>query len=164
MKKIFCVIVLLSCFLGSCLAQQTIEYVCTHYYQNDAKMKREKPIFMYITFMDDYARFYESDANGICRSKRADGSPRMYRFERTQSDYFLYTLDIKTTMTAFGREITNRLAVWELMNSSIYKFSKDLSILNVGGSSYTEVFKRVSKAEKEAILREHEESLPKLLQ
>ena len=56
-----------------------------------------------------------------------------------------------------------------MLFAGTYKVSKDLSVINIVPRIAIEVsgisvYKRITKAEKEAILREYEESLPKLLQ
>lgn len=172
MKKIFCVIVLLSCFLGSCLAQETIEYCSTYCYIKGVKTKVEKPRFLCITFMDDYTKFYHSDEYGNCTSYNKDNTRQIYEYLRTESDYHVYRRVFHSTENS--STVTGRLNYgYDKIIYGVFsleqKFSKDLSLWNMpvpNGSNNPNmifVYKRVSKAGKEAILREYEESLPTLL-
>lgn len=166
MKKILCAILLFFCFAGYGFAQQTIEYCCTHYYKNSVKMKLEKPIFSYITFTDNYNRLYKSDEYGNA-TDLDNGRPCVFKFTKRESDYNIYKIDssLYIERRAYGNFDNTPLF------QPTYKFSVDLSVYNfvpnpsVAGFFYgIMVYKRVTKAEKEAILREYEESLPKLLQ
>lgn len=160
MNKFVSIILLLFCFAGYGFAQQTIEYCKTYYYKNGVKIKLKKPGFIYITFMDDYTRFYISDEYGDCIKFNMDNSPRVFVYQKSESNYNEYKLD----MPLDG----GRLNVLEIKWADKYKFSKDFSLLNiessVGRDDVVGVYKRVSEAEKEAILREYEEGLPKLLE
>lgn len=174
MKKILCAVLLFVCVVVCGFAQQTIEYCCTHYYINGVKMKREKPIFNYITFTDNYHRFYESDEYGNATNLDNKGRPCVFKYSKTESDYNIYEIDKSLYIRRKGRfDNSNSFNPYLVDNydtphfQPTYKFSKDLSLYNnvpcaaIGGG--IRIYKRITKAEKEAILREHEESLPKLL-
>lgn len=165
MKKIVCVVLLLVCFASYGFAQQTIEYCCSHYYKNGVKMKLEKPNFSYITFTDNYNRLYISDEYGNAINLD-NGRPCVFKFTNTESDYNIYKIDssLYIERRAFGNFDNTPLF------QPTYKFSRDLSVYNLVPNPSVPalwlgimVYKRVTKAEKEAILREYEESLPKLL-
>lgn len=160
MKKILCAVLLFVCVVVCGFAQQTILYGSTHSYKNGVKVKFKKPRFMYITFMDNYSRFYVSDEYGDATS----ANPTVYKYFKTESDYNVY--QDEDIMTRWFMQPNLKV----LFSSPVYKFAKDLSVMNLkplddiifelDGIS---IYKRMTKAEKEAILREHEESLPKLL-
>lgn len=168
MKKIFCAILLFFCFAGYGFAQQTIEYCCTYQYSNGVKVK-VSPFFRYITFTDNFNRFYFSDEYGNANNVGANG-PFIYKFSCTKSDYNVYVRDYSVY-----DPITERAERCLAEHHPSFRISTDLSVINAMPSSYhlsagiellkrITVYKRVTKAEKEAILREYEESLPKLLQ
>ena len=100
MKKIVCVLLLLSCFLGSCLAQETVEYCSTYYYENGVKKKWQEPKFSIITFINDYARFYSSDEYGNCTGYNRDNSRRIYKYTRAESDYLVYVPEFHSAAPA----------------------------------------------------------------
>lgn len=172
MKKIFCVIVLLSCLIGRCLAQETVEYCCTYWYVEGVKKKLEKPKFLCITFMDDYAKYYHSDEYGNCTGYYKDNTRQIFKYIRSESDYHVYrsvfhsTADPSTLIGRYNRDVDRRLYETLALEQ---KFSKDLSLWNMPVPNGTNnprliyIYKRVSKSEKEAVLREYEESLPTLL-
>lgn len=176
MKKIICAILLFVGFAVCGFAQQTIEYACTHYYKNGVKMKLEKPIFKYITYTDNYNRLYESDEYGNATDLYLNKYPYVYKYKKTESDYNIYELDIsqyedtRYAPGSYDAYITNPVSPMRMF-AGTYKVSKDLSVFNAVPSKTMEgiwygimIYKRVTKSEKAAILREHEESLPKLLQ
>ncbi len=173
MKKILCAILLFFCFAGYGFAQQTILYASTHSYKNGVKVKNDKPFFMYITYTDNYNRLYESDEYGNVTHLYQNMYPYVYKYSKTESDYNIYKIDIsqyentRYAPGSYDAYITNPAKPMTLF-AGTYKVSQDLSVINfvpriaieVSGIS---VYKRITKAEKEAILREYEESLPKLL-
>lgn len=173
MKKILCAILLFFCFAGYGFAQQTIEYASTHSYKNGVKVKKDKPFFMYITYTDNYNRLYKSDEYGNC-TDLDNGRPKVYKYIKAESDYNIYEADNSQydevrTYYVGNSVITSTYNPQPTMFRDTYKISQDLSVINVVpcrtfSSLGISVYKRVTKAEKEAILREYEESLPKLLQ
>lgn len=164
MKKIVCVVFFLLCFLGSCLAQETVEYCCTYYYENGVKKKWSKPTFIIITFINDYAGFYYSDEYGNCTGYNSDNSRRIYKYQRTESDYHVYAPEFHSAAPVGTKEYHLDVALYKTFYCE-EKFSKDFSVWNkpLPNTRTIFIYKRVSKAEKEAILREYEDSLPTLL-
>lgn len=161
MKKIVCVVLFLLCFLGSCLAQETVEYCSTYFYYNGVKQNNSEPRFRIITFVNDYAGFYYSDEYGNSKDNK------IYEYTRAESDYLVYRRPFRSTATPFTAAYQLDIAQYNLLSPE-QKFSKDLSVWNAPvpdgkNCAMIYIYKRVSKAEKEAILREYEESLPKLL-
>lgn len=174
MKKIVCAILLFSCIAGYCYAQKTIEYCCTYSYKNGVKVKTKEPYFRYITFKDNYNRIYISDEYGNCTDCDPKGRPQVYKYIKAESDYNIYEADNSQydevrTYYVGNSVFTSTYNPQLTMFRDTYKISQDLSVINVVpcrtfSSLGISVYKRVTKAEKEAILREYEESLPKLLQ
>lgn len=163
MKKIFCIVFFLLCFLGSCLAQETVEYCCTYFYDNGVKKKCE-PAFQFITFINDYAGFYYSDEYGNCTYYNEDNSRSTYKYKRTVSDYHVYVKEFRSAAPVGTTEYRLDVAMYKTFYCE-EKFSKDFSVWNkpLPNTRTIFIYKRVSKAEKEAILREYEDGLPKLL-
>ena len=117
------------------------------------------------TFTDNYNRLYISDEYGNA-TNLDNGRPCVFKFTNTESDYNIYKIDssLYIERRAYGNFDNTPLL------QPTYKFSRDLSVYNLVPNPSVPalwlgimVYKRVTKAEKEAILREYEESLPKLL-